>query len=138
MGKFGYYFISAIILFLLVPAGTSHALEAGNIASLSNTDQEVRVYADQMPEIVGGIEELYQHVTYPASARRSRIEGRVVIRFVVDEQGNVLNPEILRDIGGGCGEAAIEAIQSVQFNPGIHNGEPVPVLYSLPVTFRLQ
>jgi len=57
---------------------------------------------------------------------------------VVDKEGNVRDPKVLRDIGGGCGEAAIEAVKEVKFTPGRLNGEAVNVQYSMPVTFRLE
>lgn len=99
---------------------------------------EVLTVAEEMPEIVGGMQELYSKINYPRRAVRDGIEGRVFIQFVVDREGNVRDPQILRDIGGGCGDAAIEAVKKVEFTPGRHNGEFVNVQYSMPVTFRLQ
>ncbi len=93
---------------------------------------------DVMPEIKGGLKEFYKQIKYPNQAQRERIEGRVFIKFIVDENGDVKNPEILKDIGGGCGEAAIEGIQKVKFTPGRNAGQPVSVYYTLPVTFRLE
>lgn len=68
----------------------------------------------------------------------NNVEGRVFIRFIVDENGEVQEPEILKDIGAGCGEAAIEGIKQLKFTPGTQNGQPVSVYYTLPVTFKLQ
>lgn len=60
------------------------------------------------------------------------------VRFVVDESGNVKNPEVLKDIGAGCGEAAIEGIKKVKFTPATNGGQPVSVYYTLPITFKIQ
>lgn len=93
---------------------------------------------DVMPEIKGGMSEIYEHVKYPKLASRSGIEGKVFIKFVVNEQGKVEDPKILKDIGGGCGEAAVEGIKKLKFEPGKLNGQPVKVYFTLPVNFQLQ
>lgn len=98
----------------------------------------VYTVVDEMPEIIGGLSALYKEIEYPREAIRRGVEGRVFIQFIVDEQGNAVNPEIMRDIGAGCGEAAIRAIKNVRFTPGKQNGEVVKVRFSLPVTFQIQ
>ena len=103
----------------------------------SDTD-EVHTVVDEMPEIIGGLSELYKNIRYPASAQSAGIEGRVFLQFIVDKEGYPQDPQILRDIGGGCGDAAVAALKRVRFTPGILNGEPVNVQFSLPVTFRLE
>ncbi len=99
---------------------------------------EVLTVAEVMPEIEGGIQELYKKIVYPRAAQQNNVEGRVFIRFIVDENGDVQSPEILRDIGAGCGDAAVAAIEKVKFTPGKQNGQPVSVYFTLPVTFKLQ
>lgn len=99
---------------------------------------EVLTIAEEMPEIIGGIQEVYKHIDYPRAASLNNIQGRVFVRFIVDEQGNVQQPEILKDIGGGCGDAALKGIQKVKFTPGKQNGLPVSVYYTLPITLKIQ
>ena len=132
-------FLSLFIILLSgsLSVNSAHSEIKAALAAETAPDEVHRV-VEQMPEIVGGIEELYQHLEYPQSAIRAEIEGRVVIQFVVDQNGNIHNPEILRDIGAGCGEAAIDAVQNVEFTPGKQDGEAVSVIYSLPITFRLE
>lgn len=100
-------------------------------------EPEIFVIVEQMPELIGGIEELQRHVRYPEIARRAGIEGRVIIQFVINERGEVENPVVIRGIGGGCDEAAIEALYKVRFTPGMQRGRPVKVRYTIPVQFRL-
>lgn len=101
-------------------------------------EEDFFVVVEQMPEPIGGIAAVQKLVKYPEMARRAGIEGRVTIRFVVNEKGEVENPVILRGIGGGCDEAALEAVKKAKFNPGMQRGRPVRVQFSLPITFRLQ
>ena len=82
---------------------------------------------------------LYSHVKYPAVARRNEIEGTVVVSFVVSKDGSIQNLEIIRDIGAGCGDEVLKAMEKLgKFYPGKHNGRPVSVSYKLPVKFKLQ
>lgn len=99
---------------------------------------EVYTVVDEMPEMVGGTASLYGKIEYPRQAVRSGVEGRVFIQFIVDKDGNVRDEKVLRDIGGGCGEAALEAVRDVKFTPGKLDGVAVNVQYSMPVTFKIE
>ena len=96
------------------------------------------VVVEQMPQLRGGLGALQRKVSYPEMARRAGIEGRVTVQFIVNEQGRVENPRVIRGIGGGCDEAALEAVKDAKFTPGMQRGRPVRVQYSLPIVFRLQ
>jgi TonB family protein len=109
---------------------------AGPIDS-SQVESEVFIVVDQMPEAIGGMEAVYAGLVYPELARRAGIEGRVVVQFIVDENGDVTNPEIIRAIGGGADEAVLEAINAVKFRPGVQRGRNVKVQFQLPIVFRL-
>lgn len=101
-------------------------------------EEDFFVVVENMPVLEGGIGKLQKSVKYPEMARRAGIEGRVTIQFIVNEQGKVENPVVIRGIGGGCDEAALEAVKKAKFSPGMQRGRPVRVQYSLPITFRLQ
>jgi periplasmic protein TonB len=100
-------------------------------------EPEVFTIVEDMPELIGGMQAIYQHLRYPEIARKAGIEGRVVVQFIIDEEGRVVDPVVVRGIGGGCDEAAIEAVKQVRFTPGRQRGRAVRVRYSLPITFRL-
>ena len=81
---------------------------------------------------------VYGNIRYPAEARREGIEGMVVIKFFVEEDGSIWDAEILRDIGGGCGKEALRVIESMpDWNPGTIDGNPIGVSYNMPVKFWL-
>lgn len=90
------------------------------------------------PYPIGGLDAIYNNLRYPEIARRAGIEGVVVIQFVVDENGNISEFNVLRDIGGGAANAAIEAIQQTEWAPGRQRGRAVPVRFQIPVRFMLQ
>lgn len=101
-------------------------------------EEDFFVVVENMPVLQGGLGELQRKVKYPEMARRAGIEGRVTVQFIVNENGQVENPRVIRGIGGGCDEAALEAVKQAKFTPGMQRGRPVRVQYSLPIVFRLQ
>jgi protein TonB len=90
-----------------------------------------------MPQLVGGLAGLAEKVRYPDDAKRAGIQGRVFLQFVVERDGSVVNPVVVRGIGAGCDEAALEALRASTFTPGKQRGKNVAVKMSLPVVFRL-
>jgi len=74
---------------------------------------------------------------YPEVARRLRIQGVVLVEAVIDESGDVVDVRVLRDIGFGCAQAAVEAVRSWKYWPATLNGRPVSVYLEVRVSFRL-
>ncbi|HBQ59067.1 MAG TPA: hypothetical protein DD671_05430, partial [Balneolaceae bacterium] len=117
--------VLVIAMILASTTGTAYAdikLTTSDEIGIMTDSTKVFDVVDEMPKIKGGMSKIYEHVKYPRLASRSGIEGKVFIKFVVNEQGKVEDPKILKDIGGGCGEAAVEGIKKVEFEPGKHNG----------------
>jgi len=101
-------------------------------------EQEVFIVVEDRPELIGGMRALQEAVEYPEFAKKAGIEGRVFVQFVVDEQGNVTNPQVTRGVHKLLDEAALEAVREMKFKPGKQRGKAVKVQMSLPVTFRLR
>ena len=93
------------------------------------------VAVEEMPSPIGGIAAIEANITYPEIAIRAGVQGRVYLRAYVDEKGNVSKVDVLKGIGAGCDEAAIEAVLKAKFNPGRQRGKPVKVQVSLPIRF---
>ncbi|MGD8427990.1 MAG: energy transducer TonB [Balneolaceae bacterium] len=106
--------------------------------SKKEEEEDFFVAVEQMPELIGGLASLQSTIRYPEMARKAGIEGRVIVQFIVTEDGSVENPRVIRGIGGGCDEEALRAVKKAKFKPGRQRGEAVRVQYSLPVVFRLQ
>jgi len=101
-------------------------------------EQEIFMVVENQPELIGGMKALQESVDYPDFAKKAGIEGRVIVQFVVDEQGNVTNPKVTRGVHKLLNEEAIKAVKDQKFKPGKQRGKAVKVQMSLPVTFRLQ
>lgn len=130
--------LSTLTIILCTSSLMSNSDLDNNMNPIGNNDTaEILHTAEVMPEIEGGIQKLYKIIEYPPKARSNNVEGRVLIRFIVDKDGNVKQPEILKDIGSGCGAAAIKGLENLKFTPGTQDGLSISVYYTLPVTFKL-
>jgi protein TonB len=101
-------------------------------------EPEIFVIVEQMPELIGGLASVQKKINYPPIAKKAGVEGRVIVQFVVNEQGNVIDPVVVRGIGAGCDDEAIRAVSDAKFKPGKQRGKPVRVKMSLPITFKLK
>lgn len=97
---------------------------------------------DTMPAYPGGETALMQDVAsaleYPAAAYEERIEGRVIVTFVIDTLGHVTRPKVMRGVRADVDSAAVNAIMKLKpFTPGMRGGRPLNVNYTVPVRFRI-
>jgi protein TonB len=102
----------------------------------------VYTMADKMPAFPGGpgafLEFLHDKVHYPNEALLRHLSGKVLISFVVDERGHILDPKVVRGLGAGLDEEALRLIRIMPWwTPGRINGQPVRVAYTLPIVFRI-
>ena len=110
---------------------------------VEEVEEEIFTVVENDPEFPGGMEALYKYlgsnIKYPALAKENNITGRVYVTFVVEKDGSIANPRILRDIGGGCGAEAIRVVKAMpKWKPGKQRGKAVRVQFNLPVSFNLQ
>ncbi len=97
---------------------------------------------DQMPEFPGGMDKLLQFINdnmqYPAKAQTEGIQGRVAVQFIVNEDGYIIEPNIVRSVESSLDNEALRLIKMLpQWKPGTLKGKAVKVKYTVPVTFRL-
>jgi protein TonB len=101
-------------------------------------EEDFFIAVEEMPVLKGGLKGIQERIKYPEIAKKANIQGRVYVQFIVNEQGEVEDPVILRGIGGGCDEEALRVIKDTKFSPGLQRGRPVRVRYSLPIVFMLR
>lgn len=122
------------------PFGTGTEKKAG---SGNGNNSEAQTFAEVMPEFPGGMAALLAYIQknlrYPALAREDGIEGKVVIRFIVNTLGEIEGAKVERAVGGGCDKEALRVVNGMpKWKPGKQNGHNVKVYYTLPITFKLQ
>lgn len=82
---------------------------------------------------------IYSSLRYPADAREKGIQGKAVLRFVVDKEGNITDLVAIRGICQSIEAECLRVVRSMpKWNPGSQGGEPVKVQYHLPIKFKLQ
>ena len=88
-----------------------------------------------------------QNINYPVEAREQNIVGQVVLSFVVEKDGYISNPKLVKDIGGGCGEEAMRVANGmnsalrnagIAWRPGMKDGKAVRSQVTVPIKFQLQ
>jgi protein TonB len=119
---------------LLILSAESNLLSA----ELNANNNEYLAFAEEMPAPIGGLPALYKKISYPSLAKKAGLEGKVFVLTFIDEKGTVTDVKVVKGIGGGCDEAASEAIKSTKFEPGKNQGTPVKVKLSLTINFKLK
>mgnify|MGYP000865416783 FL=1 len=99
---------------------------------------------EQMPEFPGGgmaavLEYIQKNMQYPESAKKNGTQGRVTVQFVIDKEGNVTEPKVIRSVDKELDAEAIRLVKSMpKWKPGMQKGEVVAVKYTMPVLFKLE
>ena len=105
-------------------------------------EEEIFQVVEEMPEFPGGMEKLLEYlgknIKYPSIAMAQGIQGRVLIEFVVNKDGSIVEPKAIRSLHPKCDEEAIRVIKTMpKWKPGKQKGKPVRVKFTVPVTFLL-
>lgn len=98
---------------------------------------------EQKPMFPGGEAAMYKwlgdQIQYPAAASEEGIQGRVVVQFIVEENGSISHVNVVRGKHPALDAEALRVVKKMpKWNPGRNNGQPVRVIYNLPVTFKLK
>ena len=132
-----------------VVAGDIEVIDLDDTLPASDASYEVGEVPDEVPlgvavaedaEFPGGMEAMYKYIAdnlkYPQLALENNIQGRVYVGFTVEVDGSISNVRVLRDIGGGCGQAAKCVVESMpKWKPGKQGGKVVRSQYNLPINF---
>lgn len=111
-------------------------------ASAQDTTKKAKIfsYVEHIPEPSFNISDyISQHLTYPENARKANIEGRVIVKFIVDNYGYIDSVHVLHSVYPSLDSAAIAVISNMpRWKPGKQNGRAVNVYFTLPIQFKLK
>jgi protein TonB len=94
---------------------------------------------DKLPSLDNMASFLRNNIRYPYRAKEEGISGSVWVNFIIDEEGNIVNANILHGAGYGFDEEALRVIKLMpKWKPGMKNGKPVKVSFTQAIAFRLQ
>ena len=105
-------------------------------------EEEVFMVVEDQPEFPGGtaalLEYLRKNIKYPAICRENNIQGRVIVSFIVNKDGGIVEPEVIKGVNPSLDKEALRVISGMpKWKPGSQRGKPVRVKYTVPVNFRL-
>ena len=103
-------------------------------------EEEVEIFIayDEAPEPIGGFMAIQRNLVYPEIARKANVEGRVIVQVLIDKNGTVREVQVLKSMGlDECDQAAIQAIQAVQWKPAKQRDKTVAVWVTIPISFKL-
>lgn len=118
---------------------------ASNVVN-AKEEKESKVFDDyiveKMPAYPGGntclMNFLANNIKYPLSAQKKRIQGRVVISFVVERDGSITDVNVVHSVEASLDQEAQRVVRLMpKWIPGMQNGQPVRVKYTVPISFRL-
>ena len=76
---------------------------------------------------------------YPENAKEAGVQGRVVVKFMVNEKGEITDPKAIRGIGAGCDEEAKRVVNAMpKWKPATYKKKPVKMMFVLPLAFKLE
>ena len=109
---------------------------------VSQTNQKVFDTVEQMPEYPGGMQAmiafLQTNMKYPEDAAKQKVEGRVMVQFIVETDGSISDVHVAKQVFPSLDAEAIRVVQAMpKWTPGKEKGNVVRVKYNLPIVFRM-
>jgi TonB family protein len=140
--------ISTAFIILIISACSStkliskHELEKKNFQEVIGVSDENKPKPDKFTLYPNGLKGIYEHIAkttrYPDNAFKNSIQGRVMVEFIVEKDGQVKEAKIIENISSDLDKEALRVILSLKrFYPGFKDGKPVRILYRQPINFKL-
>ena len=106
-------------------------------------EQTIFEVVENMPDFPGGQAALMQYlaknIKYPTIAQENGTQGRVIVQFVVNRDGSIVDAKVVRSVDPYLDKEALRVINTMpKWKPGMQRGKPVRVKFTVPVMFRLQ
>ena len=105
-------------------------------------DSVVLKTVEQLPEFPGGIVQFMKWLTrnlrYPPIAQSQRMQGKVVVSFIINKDGSIASPTIVQSVDPVLDREALRGVKMMpRWKPGLQNGKPCRTMFAIPVNFQL-
>ena len=122
---------------LLMAAMSLLPMAAGATGNLVNDGDEILTVAERMPSFKGnGAKWISQNLRKPVGNGGEELSGRVILKIVIEKDGSVSNPVLVRRLSRPYDREALRVVRSMpKWNPAMNNGKPVRCYFTIPVTF---
>ncbi|MEI8280004.1 MAG: TonB family protein [Bacteroidota bacterium] len=136
------YVVLVIFSVVFIGTGTSYAQTRKNSLA-PNTNPQTFTYVEQMPVFPGNQNALSnylrENIKYPEDAVANNIQGKVIVKFVVNDSGNIRNATIVLSVFPSLDSEALRVVNNMPaWKPGHQQGKPVSVYFTLPISFKLE
>lgn len=115
----------------------AYIADAQTAEAFVGVDEEGIFLIPEIPPEMTNNANVISRIVYPAEARRNGIEGLVIVKMLVDENGEASRMEILKGIGHGCDKEALRVLRRAKFKPATYEGQPVKAWHTHPIKFKI-
>ena len=131
------------LIFMSMMAVLSLTTASAQKTVVSQKNQKVFEVVEQMPEYPGGMmammEFLQDNMKYPADAEKQKVQGKVMVSFIVETDGSISDVKVMKNVFPSLDAEAIRVVKAMpRWTPGKQKGKVVRVHFSLPITYRLK
>ena len=97
---------------------------------------------EKKPEFPGGMPALMEYLKanlkYPEKALNNKVQGTVLVRFIVSKTGDIKDVKVMKSVNPDCDNEAIRVVEAMpKWMPGVMDGKPVNCLFNIPISFKL-
>ena len=132
-----------ILMSLMAICSLTTVLAQKTVVSQKDQKEEPFNVVEDMPAFPGGMQALMafliENIQYPADAQKQKVDGRVLVNFVVEKDGSITEVKVLKPGFPSLDAEAIRVVKAMpKWKPGYQNGQPVRVQYTVPINFSLK
>ena len=132
-----------IIMSLMATCCLTTVLAQKTVVSQKDQKEEPFNVVEDMPAFPGGMEAMIQflssNIQYPADAQKQKVDGRVLVKFVVEKDGSITEVKVIKPAFPSLDAEAIRVVKAMpKWKPGYQNGQAVRVQFAMPINFSLK
>ena len=132
-----------IIMSLMATCCLTTILAQKTVVSQKDQKEDPCNVVEDMPAFPGGMEAMSQFISsnikYPADAKKQKVDGRVLVKFVVEKDGSITEVKVIKPAFPSLDAEAIRVVKAMpKWKPGYQNGQAVRVQFAMPINFSLK
>ena len=132
-----------IIMSLMATCCLTTVLAQKTVVSQKDQKEEPFDVVEDMPAFPGGMEAMIQFISsniqYPADAQKQKVDGRVLVNFVVEKDGSITEVKVVKPTFPSLDAEAVRVVKAMpKWKPGYQKGQAVRVQFTMPINFSLK
>ena len=132
-----------IMMSLMATCCLTTVLAQKTVVSQKDQKEEPFNVVEDMPAFPGGMEAMIEYLSsnikYPADAQKQKVDGRVLVNFVVEKDGSITEVKVIKPAFPSLDAEAVRVVKAMpKWKPGYQNGKAVRVQFTMPINFSLK